>query len=147
MSIGFATERIFEGSLAILRRIRGSGGWLIGLLCIRDFWTGSTLCQPGWDEGEKHTSGVETPFPRGRCVAGDESPAYRSGLPYLCIPGLKGETWGTRHPAAVKPLHKHDHLAVQMNLIGLVAFVRVMHMDRLSALEDEGERSIGLARY
>ena len=36
-------------------------------------------CSSRWRGKEKQPSGVKTLFPKGRCVAGDESPAYRSG--------------------------------------------------------------------
>ena len=37
---------------------------------------------PAWIGGaeKKHPSGVKTPLPRGRGIAGVETPAYRSGL-------------------------------------------------------------------
>jgi hypothetical protein len=51
---------------------------------------------------EKHTSGVKTPFPKGRRIAGDESPAYRSGVAcgvmfVVSHPFAKNaKGWGTR---------------------------------------------------
>ena len=49
----------------------------------------------GTRANEDHASGVKTPLPKERSIAGDESPACRSRTVIISLPGLRGETWGT----------------------------------------------------